>query len=397
MYTLGVPESELYGRLDYFQKILQQKSIDAALILHKPDLFYFSGTIQQGWLFIPAEGEPVFMVFKEFERARAESALKKLVSHLSPKTIPEKIIEEGYPLPKTLGLELDVLPANQYLLFKSIFKQSRLTDVSTEIKLQRAVKSDYEIDKISKAAGMADKVAARVPDILKEGMTEIELAGRLESYARSLGHQGIIRMRMWGNDLFYGHIMSGASAAVPSYFASPTGGAGLSPAISQGPGFNKIRRNEPVLVDYVFVLDGYTSDHTRIFAVDKLPQELMQAHAAMLEIQTVVKQKAIPGVLSGDLYELMINMAKDAGYEKYFMGAGERKIRFTGHGLGLELDEFPFIAKGQKLPLEKGMVIALEPKVVIPGKGVVGIENTLLVTETGLESLTKISDEIVFV
>jgi len=76
------------------------------------------------------------------------------------------------------------------------------------------------------------------------------------------------------------------------------------------------------------------------------------------------------------------------------MGAGDRKIRFAGHGLGLELDEFPFIAKGQTLALEKGMMIALEPKVVFPEKGVVGIENTLLVTDNGLESLTTFSDKI---
>ena len=74
-----------------------------------------------------------------------------------------------------------------------------------------------------------------------------------------------------------------------------------------------------------------------------------------------------------------------------------RSVRFTGHGIGLELDEFPFIAAGQKLKLEAGMIIALEPKVIFPGRGVVGIENTHLVTEEGLEPLTKISDEITMV
>ena len=76
------------------------------------------------------------------------------------------------------------------------------------------------------------------------------------------------------------------------------------------------------------------------------------------------------------------------------MGATDKRIRFTGHGVGLELDEFPFIAKGQKLPIAKGMVIALEPKVIFPGKGVVGIENSLVVTENGLESLGKYPDVI---
>jgi Xaa-Pro dipeptidase len=202
-------------------------------------------------------------------------------------------------------------------------------------------------------------------------------------------------MRMFGNDLFYGHIMAGANAAVPSYFASPTGGKGLSPAISQGPGFNIIKENEPVLVDYVFVLDGYICDHTRIFSIGDLPDELNKAHTAMLEIQDQVSQQARPGSITGELYDLMIDLASQKGYADVFMGAGERKIRFSGHGVGLELDEYPFLAKGQAMKLEKGMTIALEPKTVIPGKGVVGIENTWVVNDTGLERLSQYPDEIV--
>jgi len=105
----------------------------------------------------------------------------------------------------------------------------------------------------------------------------------------------------------------------------------------------------------------------------------------------------VPGTITGDLYETMMAMAEDKGYADGFMGAAEPKIRFTGHGLGIELDEFPFIAKGQTLALEAGMLIALEPKVILPGKGVVGIENTLIVTETGLESLTLYPDTITVV
>lgn len=244
------------------------------------------------------------------------------------------------------------------------------------------------------ASQLADRVAAQVPELIEEGMTEIEFAGRLEAYARKLGHQGLIRMRMWDNDLFYGHIMSGADAAVPSCLASPTGGRGANPSIGQGPGFKKIRRNEPVLVDYVFVLNGYISDHTRIFSLGSLPDELLKTHDAMLEIQEAVKKAAVPGSITGELYDKMVSMAESCSCQDHFMGAGEKRIRFTGHGIGLELDEFPFIAQGQTLALEKGMTIALEPKAVIPGKGVVGIENSWLVTDSGLGALTKFPDKI---
>ena len=207
-------------------------------------------------------------------------------------------------------------------------------------------------------------------DLLVMDKTEVALAGELESFARSLGHQGIVRMRMWGSELFYGHLLSGDGAAVPSYLASPTGGTGVSCFIGQGAGWRKIRVNEPVLVDYVFALDGYISDHARIFSIGRLPGELEAAHNAMLEIQEEVKEQARPGAISGELYELMLAMAEKKGYADSFMGVGERRIRFTGHGVGLELDEFPFLAKGQQLALEAGMIIALEPKTIFPGRGV---------------------------
>ena len=396
-YKKGVPEKELNIRIKKLQSALAEKNINGALIIQKTDLFYFSGTIQQGWLYVPDQGEPLLMVFKDFKRAEAESALNSVISLASPKKIPHILIEKGYPLPEIIGMELDVLPANMYFQFKKIFSNASIMDISTDIRLTRAVKSDYEIELMRKAAEMSDRLAAKMPELLEDGKTEIQVAGELEAYARTLGHQGFVRMRLWGSELFYGHIMSGASAAVPSYLASPTGGSGTSPATAQGPGFNKIKKNETILVDYTFGLDGYLSDHTRIFSIGSPPDKLLKAHEAMLEIQNTARQKALPGMVSGDLYELMMKMAHEKGYEKYFMGAGERKIRFTGHGLGLELDEFPFIAKGQTLALEKGMTIALEPKIVMPEIGVAGIENTHVVTDNGLESLTKFQDDIIFI
>ncbi len=390
----STPVEEQQSRIVALQARLGTNGVDGVLILQKADMFYYSGTAQHGWLYIPESGEPLLMIFKDYERARQESGMRRAAGIVSPKEIPETLAAFGYGMPKNLGLEMDVLSASQYLLFQKIFPLSNIIDISFQIRVQRAVKSAYEIGLMRKASFMADKVAAKVRDIIEPGMTEIQFAGLLEAYARSLGHQGLIRMRMWDNDLFYGHIMAGPAAAVPSCFSSPTGGMGVNPSIGQGPGFNLIQKNEPILVDYVFCLNGYLSDHTRIYCFGNLPDDLLRAHDVMLEIQERVKQKAIPGSVSGLLYEMMVAEAQAKGYKDHFMGTGDRKIRFTGHGLGLELDEFPFIAKGQTLELEKGMVIALEPKVVFPEKGVVGIENSLLVTDNGLESLTTYCDAI---
>lgn len=392
-YGLGAPAAEIETRIAALQAAMSAKGIDGSLIVQKTDLFYFSGTAQQGWLYVPVAGTAVLMIFKDVERARMESPLA-VQSLVSPKKIPEMVREMGCPAPAVLGLELDVLPTNLYFQYAAIFKEARIVDVATEIRLIRAVKSAYEIDLLRQAAALSDQLAAKVPEFLQEGMTEVALAGQLEGYARSLGHQGIVRMRLWGSELFYGHLLSGPAATVASYLASPTGGTGVSPLISQGAGYKRLGRNEPILVDYVFALNGYISDHTRIFSLGPLADDLLRAHQAMLDLQAEIKTLAVPGALAGDLYEAMVERAAKQGYEEYFMGVGERKIRFTGHGVGLELDEYPFIAKGQQLPLAAGMIIALEPKIIWPGKGVVGIENTHLVTEQGLECLGQFADDI---
>lgn len=392
--TLNTPESEIAARIGALQQALRRQGLDAALILQKADLYYYSATIQQAHLFVPAEGEALLMVNKVLKRARLESPLSRTVALESPKKIPETLKDHDLPMPKRLGLELDVLPTNLYFMLSGIFPGAELKDISGDIRLLRSVKSAYEIELMREAARYSDRVAAAVPDLVQEGMTEIGLAGRVEAEARRMGHQGIVRMRLWGSELFYGHLLAGPSGGVPSYLASPTGGSGVSPAVAQGAGFRRIRRHEPILVDYVFAYRGYISDHARIFSIGALPEELAQAHAAMLDLQKRIMTMAVPGTASGAVYDFALEQAERSGYGRHFMGVGAERIRFVGHGVGLELDEFPFLNAGQRLELQAGMIIALEPKLIFPGKGVVGIENTHLVTPAGLEPLGRFPDEV---
>ena len=394
---LNTPKAELEQRIFNLQKYLEKENIDGALILQRVDLFYFTGTIQQAHLYVPAKGDPVLMVRKSFERAKAESSIKQILHLDRPSNIPNIIKANEHAPPATLGMELDVLPTNIFFSFKGIFKDPKIVDISHAVRLIRAVKSPYEISIMRRAAEFSDQVADWVPNILCEGMSELELAGKIEAESRRLGHQGVLRMRLWGSEMFYGHLLSGAAGAVPSFLSSPTGGVGASPAVAQGPGFKTIQRHEPVLVDYIFSYNGYLSDHTRIFSLGPLSTELVDAHAAMLEVQQLVKKLAKPGVKSGEIYNQALEKTKDLGYADHFMGIGNERVRFVGHGIGLEVDEYPFLAAGQQLELQAGMTIAVEPKLIFPGKGVVGIENTHVVTEDGLEQLGKFEEEIIVI
>jgi len=392
---LNTPKSELEARIEKLQKKLDENNINGSLILQKADLFYFAGTIQDAHLYVPCDNDPILMVYKDLERARAESSINNIVPLKNTGQICSLLHDNGYALPRILGMELDVLPSNLYFNYKNLFEHAKIIDISHHLRLIRAIKSAYEIDLIRKAAHLSDNVADSVKEFLHEGITEIELAGKIEARARKLGHQGFVRMRLWGSELHYGHLMAGPCAAVLSFLSSPTGGTGVSPASAQSAGLRPIQKHEPVLVDYVFVLNGYMSDHARIFALDDLPDNLIRAHEAMLKVQTVIKKEALPKVKAGKLYDMALELTKEFGYEEYFMGVGDRRIRFVGHGIGLELDEYPFLAKGQELKLEEGMTIALEPKLIFPEKGVVGIENTHVVTGEGLKQLTHFEEKII--
>lgn len=393
--TLYTPKSELANRISRLQAMLTEKGIEGALIIQSVDLFYFTGTAQNAHLYVPADGRPVLMVRKSLARAREESALDVIVPLTSLKKIPEILTEAGLRAPQVIGLELDVVPAGNYLFYGQIFSGAGFVDVSGLIRQVRQVKSSYELELLRNSGRMMNEVYLKIPSMIKEGMAEIELAAAIEGLARSRGHMGYINMRSFNQAPFFGHLMSGWTAAVPSAFDGATGGPGLTPAHPQSGGWKRISRGEPIIIDYVGLWDAYITDQTRIFSIGPLPDRLANAFETALSIQAAVVEQLRSGANGSDLYELAFNMAEKAGLAENFMGFGRDQAKFIGHGVGLELDELPVLAKGLDTPLGQGMVFAIEPKFVFPGEGVVGIENTFALTENGVEKLTITPDDLV--
>lgn len=170
----------------------------------------------------------------------------------------------------------------------------------------------------------------------------------------------------------------------------------MGPYYSQGAGFNQLRPNEPILIDYASLVNGYISDSARVFSLGELHEKFYRAHQVMLEVQEAVARKGKPGVRAKDLYALAIKVIEKAGLSEGFMGHPQ-PVPFVGHGTGLEMDEWPVIGRGLDTIIEAGMVVSLEPKYVFPGEGVVGIENTFVVTAQGMEKLNRFPDEIVVI
>ena len=236
-----------------------------------------------------------------------------------------------------------MLPVAEFRRLERLFPEAEFEDVGRDIVRQRAVKSAWEVERIRAAAAIAVEVCELIPGILREGLTEAEFAGLVEAQARRLGHEGIIRMRGFNQEMFYGQLLTGVSGTAASYLDTPLAGTGLSPAVAQGVSFRTIRRGDHVVFDFVPVREGYIADFTRIFTLGELPGELRRAYEAALRIQAAVVAAARPGVTCRALYDLAVAAAADEGLAAFFMGHGAGQVRFIGHGVGLELDELPVL------------------------------------------------------
>jgi len=376
---MKIPKKELENRVAGFQVILQKRGIEGALLVQRADTLYYTGTAQNVHAYIPVEGKPIVLAYRDFARAQIESSWE-VIPLKGISKIPDYIREAGLPLPRLLGLELDVLPVNQFERYRKTFPDVSFVDVSAEIRRARSVKSEWELARLEESAQIFPEVLEFAKEVLHPGMTEVELEGLLEGKARALGHGGYVRMRGFDSEFHVGAITSGARAATGGCFDGPVNGQGVSIAHPNGPSMSQIQVGEPIVVDMVTVVNGYQIDQTRILSLGPLSQELLMAYDIARQVEEKIRCALIPGRVAGEVYdEILTWVHENTPFENNFMGFGTSRVRFVGHGVGLDLDELPTISKGSKEVLKTGMVVAIEPKFVFPGVGAVGIEDTVVI------------------
>lgn len=389
------PAIELEHRCKRLQELMAAEGVDAVMVVQNADLFYFTGTVQSGSLYVPVHGQPLYMVRRDFARARMESGLREVIPFGSLREIPARVAEYGYPVPKRIGFELDVLPVNLFERYRSVYPASECVDATPLIRRVRMIKSHYEIHLMKDAADQVDKVYQLACRTVRPGMTDLDLSAELERAARVEGHQGFVRMRAFNSEIYIGHAFSGTDAAVPAYSNTPLGGMGVNTSFGQGAGLKRIERDEAVIIDFSGCVDGYLVDQTRVLAVGNISDRLAKGYEDMLLIQENMKRIARPGTPWGYIYGECLAMAQGMGYGDSFMGAVGAQVSFIGHGIGVEIDEYPFLARGfDEMVLEPGMAFAFEPKLVFPGEGGIGIENTFYLSNDGLKQLTYSSEEL---
>jgi Xaa-Pro aminopeptidase len=388
------PREEIENRLTRIKTWMKRDELEALLVVQKMNFYYLSGTTQDGLLFLPLEGKPLLMIRRELERARLESPLEGVMAIHSFRDLPSLIQNHYGNLPETLGLEMDMVPVRDYFKFQGLFPKTRILDATAAFRETRKIKSPFEINLMKIAGEIGKKVYEKGMEILKEGMTEIEFGGLLEAIAKGYGHEGLLRVRSLNYEAYSWHVLSGISGGIVSQSDSPMGGLGLSPAFPVGASLKTLKAHEPILVDFGICYHGYQADETRMFSIGKMEQKFVDAYHACREIHDAVLEEVRPGADCESLFTNTLRLAEKMGYKDSYLGPPGLQTRFIAHGIGLELNELPFLAQGHSYPLEEGMTFAIEPKMVFPGEGSVGFENTVLVTQNGYEILTPMEQNI---
>jgi Xaa-Pro aminopeptidase len=386
-----ITRTEADRRITAMQALLKENGLDGALFIYPIDVYYFSGTRQNATLWLPTAGEPVLMVRKSLSRAKADSPLADIRPFPSSKEF-SAVIPAGS---LKIGFTFDVAPVQQLNFYSRLLTGREFIDISALNREVRSVKSPFELQQIKDSGDTLSSVFAQVPGFLKEGMRELDLTAEFEYRLRKTGNEGYVRMRAYNQELYGGLVVS-AGATSYGFFDGAVTGKGLSNAFPQGASREVIVRDTPVMIDFTGIYNGYITDMTRIFVIGTLDPELQRAFDVALDIQAFLQRELKPGAICEELFFKAVEIADQGGFGERFMGMPGEQARFVGHGVGLELDEFPVIAQGFKVPLQAGQTIAIEPKFVLPGKGVIGIENTFAVSPDGGRKMTDIPDEITY-
>lgn len=383
-------QPELKLRRDKIRALMVQQGIDAALITCNVNLIYTYGRVVNGYLYLPLNA-PARLFIKRPNDIEGE--------HIHPIRKPEQITELlkecGLPLPAKLMLEGDELSFTEYNRLAACFPETEVVPCGTAlIRQARSVKTPIEIEMFRRSGAAHTKAYEQIPSIYQPGMTDRQLSIEIERLMRLEGCLGIFRVFGQSMEIFMGSLLAGDNAAVPSPYDFALGGKGLDPSLPGGVSGTLLQAGQCFMVDMGGNFYGYMGDMSRVFSIGRLPEQAYTAHQTCIEIQEEIAAMAKPGTVCEDMYNKAIEIVTKAGFADYFMGV-DQKAKFIGHGIGLEINEMPVLAPRMKQELEPGMVFALEPKIVLPGIGPVGIENSWAVTTDGLEKLTLCKEEII--
>jgi len=383
------PQDDLKICLNRVQKLLLEAGSDAALISTDVNIYYLTGIVFAGYIYLPSEGKPLYFI-------QRPSGLKgeDMIYIRKPEDIPTLLKERNIPLPENLFLEADQITYNEFLRLKAALNPVQTGNLTVLLRKARMIKTPWEIDQFRYSSSKHAEAYMEIPELFRKGMTEIEFQIEIERVMRKHGSIGMFRTFGAYMNIFMGSLLSGTNADVPSPFNFAMGGGGVHPCLPVGASNDLITEGSAVMIDFAGNFTAYLSDMTRVYSYGKLPEIACRAHQVSIEMHDWLMEEAKPGTACSDIYNYTLETAEKLGFAANFMGYSQQ-VKFVGHGVGLEINEPPVMMSRSKDLLQPGMVFAFEPKFVFPETGAVGIENTYLVTDSGIEKLTVGEERII--
>jgi len=334
---------------------LKNKGLDAFLVTKEVNVSYVTGLpIADSYLFLCKNKN---IILTDFRYALEAKKLKNFTFRRIDASFSGILRDLVADLKlKKIGFEGGALPYNAYLTMKKALKNITLVGDKGFIEEIRAVKEKHELQMLREAIRISRLTFRYVKNILKTGISERELAKKIDICIRNHG----------GDDTAFPTIVaSGPNAAQPHAVATN----------------RKLRRHEPIVVDLGVRVNGYNSDLTRTFYLGKISPKYYRIYNVIYGAQKHAIARVKPGRAISEIDEAARKIINEAGFGKYFGHA-------LGHGIGREIHEYPKISKAVKSKLTPGMVFTIEPGVYIPGWGGIRIEDMVLVTKNSCKVLT---------
>ncbi|MCL2650155.1 MAG: Xaa-Pro peptidase family protein [Candidatus Azobacteroides sp.] len=388
LITLSLNQ-DLQFRWKKVQEKMSELNAGACIVASTVNIYYLAGFVFTGYAYLPVAGDPIFFV-----RKSAGINDPKIIYIRKPEDIPALLKLRGIEIPKHILLEGDQLTYNEYVRLQAVFNPGKTSNATSLLRQVRSIKTGWEIEQLRISARKHAEVYAQIKACYSPGISDLDFQAKIEYEMRTSGSIGVFRSFGGNMDIHMGSVLVGENAEAPSPFDYALGGEGANLSVPVGANGTILKPGMAVMVDMVGNYTAYLTDMTRTFSVGKLPDIACKAHQLSIDIQDAIVEKSKPGVSCAELYKLSLQMAEDAGFEKYFMGT-KQQAKFVGHGVGIEINELPVLTERSKELLDTGIVFALEPKFVLPGIGAVGIENTFLVTNDSVEKLTLFEENII--
>lgn len=357
----------LASRIKQAEKLLEEHSIDAVIATSTSNFFYFTDTWIEAHeqllaIVIRKTGQPFVIAPKMHEEDLADSGLETLFWNDGEDAL--SLLVKSLPETGTISVD-NVWPSQNLVSLMRHRPQLSFVESTKTLGRLRLKKDPHELNLLREAGAAADRVMEQIIGKVKPGMLEMELAEELRHLWTK---EGVY-------DLSFAPIIgAGPHGALPHHQTSQTA----------------IKPRDVVVIDMGGIGNHYCSDVTRTIVVGEASPKAREVYEVVRRAQEVGAQAVKPGVPIGHIDRVTRGEIDKAGYGNYF-------IHRTGHGLGIDVHEEPFVHGGNQQLIEPGMVFSIEPGIYLPGEFGVRIEDIVIATETGCESLNRFRKDLLVV